>query len=75
MKEAESKAEDAQKQADALEWLRQIEAATRTSYPKSRDLVEAFEKTGLKEYLPDASGVEDGDSPAETYQHLYAMLF
>ena len=75
VKEAESKAEDAQKQADALEWLRQIEAVTRTSYPKSRDLVEAFEKTGLKEYLPDASVVEDGDSPAETYQHLYAMLF
>lgn len=38
-----------QKQVEALEWLRQIEAATRTSYTRARELVEAFEETGLEE--------------------------
>jgi|GEM_PF-2606374 len=74
-KEAQALAEQAQKQAEALEWLRQIEGATRNSYSKSKDLVEAFEKTGLKEYLPEESAVEGGTSPAETYQNIYAMLF
>lgn len=74
LKEAESEAGKAQKQADALEWLRQIEAATRSSYPKAKELTEAFEETGLKEYLPEESVVEDGTSPAETYQNLYNML-
>lgn len=68
-------AETAQKQADALEWLRQIEAATRSSYPRARELAEAFEETGLKEYLPEESVVEGGTSPAETYENIYDMLF
>ena len=38
-----------QKQVEALEWLRQIEAATRTSYTRARELVEAFEDAA-KEY-------------------------
>ena len=75
LKEAQTQAEHAQKQADALEWLRQIETATRNSYPRSKELIEAFEKTGLKKYLPEESVVEGGTSPAETYQNLYAMLF
>ena len=75
LEEAQTKADHAMKQADALEWLRQIEAATRTSYPKSKELIEAFEETGLKKYLPEDSVVEGGTSPAETYQNLYAMLF
>ncbi len=69
------KAEEAGKQAEALEWLRQIETATRSSYDRTRELVEAFEKTGLEKYLPDESAVEGGTSPAETYQNLYAALF
>ena len=72
---AQAQAESAQKQAEALEWLRQIETATRSSYPKSKELIEAFEKTGLKKYLPEESVVEGGTSPAETYQNLYATLF
>lgn len=75
LEEAQTKADHAMKQADALEWLRQIEAATRTSYPKSKELIQAFEETGLKKYLPEDSVVEGGTSPAETYQNLYAMLF
>ena len=75
LKDAQTQADQAQKQADALEWLRQIEAATRSSYPKSKELIEAFEKTELKKYLPEEPVVEGGTSPAETYQNLYAMLF
>ncbi len=75
LKEAQAQADHAQKQADALEWLRQIETATRSSYPKSKELIEEFEATGLKKYLPEESVVEGGTSPAETYQNLYAMLF
>ena len=59
----------------ALEWLRQIEAATRTSYTRARELVEAFEETGLESSLPTESVVEGADSPADTYRSIYAMLF
>ena len=64
-----------QKQVEALEWLRQIEAATRTSYTRARELVEAFEETGLESSLPTESVVEGADSPADTYRSIYAMLF
>ena len=64
LKDAQTEAEQAQKKADALEWLRQIEAATRSSYPKSKELIQAFEETGLKKYLPEDSAVEGGTSPA-----------
>lgn len=73
--QAQKEKEEAEKTADALEWLRQIEAATRNSYSRSRELAEEFEKTGLKKYLPDESAVESGTSPAETYRNIYAMLF
>lgn len=69
---AEARAAEAQKEAEALEWLRQIQAA---SYPKAKELAEAFEQTDLKEYLPEESVVEGGTSPAETYQNLYDKLF
>lgn len=75
LEDAQAQTDHARKQADALEWLRQIEAATRTSYPKSKQLIEDFEKTGLKKYLPEVSVVDGGTSPSETYQNLYAMLF
>ena len=71
----EKSAQDAQKQAEALEWLRQIEAAVRSSYPKTQELVTAFEEAGLEKYLPDESVVEGGTSPAETYRNIYAMIF
>ena len=64
-----------QKQVEALEWLRQIEAATRTSYTRARELVEAFEETGLESSLPTESVVEGADSPADTYRSIYALLF
>ena len=63
-----------QKQVEALEWLRQIEAATRTSYTRARELVEAFEETGLESSLPTESVVEGADSPADTYHLRHAVL-
>lgn len=82
LKEKEDQAEDlqaqlekAEKQAQALEWLRRIEAAVRTSYPEARTLVEEFEKTGLESSLPTESVVEGGTAPAEAYRSIYAMLF
>ena len=75
LKDAQTQADLAQKQADALEWLRQIEEAARSSYPRSKELIEAFEQTGLKKYLPENSVVEGCASPAETYQDLYAKLY
>ena len=75
VKEAEARTETAQKTADALEWLRQIQEASRRSYSEARELAQAFERTDLKDYLPEESVVEGGTSPAEAYQDLYAKLF
>lgn len=74
-KNLEGKASDAEKQAQALEWLRLIEAATRTSYSQAKTLVEEFEKSDLPDYLPTQSVVEDAKSPADTYKDIYAMLY
>lgn len=64
-----------QRQIEALEWLRQIEAAVRTSYPEAIALIEEFEATGLEDSLPTTSSVEGVPSPAEAYRTLYATLF
>lgn len=71
----EKQLEEKDKEAQALEWLRQIEAATRRSYTTARALAEAFEATGLQDSLPTESVVEGGDSPAETYESIHNMLF
>ncbi len=71
----QTKLDEAEKQAQALEWLRQIEAAVRTSYPEARTLVEEFEETGLESSLPTESVVEGGTAPADAYRSIYAMLF
>lgn len=63
------------KQAQALEWLRQIEAAVRVSYGDARELVDAFNESGLEKYLPTESVVEGADSPADTYRNIYAMIY
>lgn len=73
--EAQSKLDQKEKEAQALEWLRQIEDATRKSYSRARELVESFQKSGLEEYLPDESVVEGGSSPKETYWNIYSYLF
>lgn len=67
--------DEAEKQAQALEWLRQIEDAVRSSYPDARKLMEEFEETGLESSLPTKSVVEGAESPAEAYRALYATLF
>ena len=73
--ELESKAADAEKQAQALEWLRLIQEAVRTSYSEAKDLVEQFEKSELTDYLPTESVVEGAKAPADVYKNIYAMLF
>ena len=70
----EGKAADLEKQAQALEWLRLIEEAVRTSYSQAKELVDQFEKSELTEYLPTESVVEGVKSPADTYKDIYAML-
>lgn len=71
----EKQVEEKDKEAQALEWLRQIEGAIRRSYTTARELAEAFEATGLQESLPTESVVEGADSPAETYESIHNMLF
>ena len=66
--------DDLEKQAQALEWLRLIEEAVRTSYGEATELVDQFEKSELTDYLPTESVVEGAKSPADTYKDIYAML-
>ena len=47
----------------------------KADYTRARELVEAFEETGLESSLPTESVVEGADSPADTYRSIYAMLF
>ncbi len=47
-----SQVEEKDKQVQAMEWLRQIEAAVRSSYSEAKTMIEAFEETGLEESLP-----------------------
>lgn len=67
--------EETEKQLEALEWLRQIESAVRTSYTEAVDLVKSFEESGLPDSLPTTSTVEGAQSPADAYRAIYAMLF
>ena len=61
-------------QAQALEWLRLIEEAVRTSYGEATELVDQFEESKLPDYLPTESVVEGAKSPADAYKDIYAML-
>ena len=61
-------------QAQALEWLRIIEEAVRSSYGEATELVDQFEESELADYLPTESVVEGAKSPADTYKDIYAML-
>ncbi len=74
-KSLEEKIAEQERQLKALEWLRQIEEAVRTSYTDAEVLVKEFEKTGLEEALPDQPVIEGTKSPAESYRTIYAMLF
>ncbi|MBR5792287.1 MAG: hypothetical protein IKY34_04175 [Ruminiclostridium sp.] len=65
---------DLEKQAQALEWLRLIEEAVRSSYGEATELVDQFEESELADYLPTESVVEGAKSPADTYKDIYAML-
>ena len=65
---------DLEKQAQAMEWLRLIEEAVRSSYGEATELVDQFEESELTDYLPTESVVEGAKSPADTYKDIYAML-
>ena len=71
----QSQVEEKDKQVQAMEWLRQIEAAVRSSYSEAKTMIEAFEETGLEESLPTESTVEDAESPADAYRTIYAMFY
>ena len=66
--------DDLEKQAQALEWLRLIEEAVRSSYGEATELVDQFEESELADYLPTESVVEGKESPSDTYKNIYAML-
>ena len=66
---------DLEKQVQALEWLRLIQEAVRTSYGEAKELAEQFEESELPAYLPAESVVEGKESPADIYKNIYAMLF
>ena len=66
--------DDLEKQAQALEWLRLIEEAVRSSYGEATELVDQFEESELADYLPTESVVEGAKSPTDVYKDIYAML-
>ena len=66
--------DDLEQQAQALEWLRLIEEAVRSSYGEATELVDQFEESELTDYLPTESVVEGKESPSDTYKNIYAML-
>lgn len=61
----------------AMDWLWRIEREYfRRSYSNARNLIEEFESSGLKEWLPSAPLVDpDYRSPLEQYQAMYDDLF
>lgn len=65
----------------ALDHLRKIEAAFEAyRYETARELVLAFEDSGLAQYLPDSSlhtdtAGNDAESPRTTYERIVAKLF
>ena len=70
----EDRCAEAQRAADAIEWLRQMEQAENDAH-QARALAERFDETGLEDALPSTSPVEGAESPAKDYRDLYARLF
>ncbi len=61
----------------AMDWLWRIEREYfRKSYSNARNLIEEFESSGLKEWLPSGPLVDsDYRSPLEQYEAMYDSLF
>ena len=70
----EDRCAEAQRAADAIEWLRQMEQTENDAH-QARALAERFDETGLEDALPSTSPVEGAESPAKDYRDLYARLF
>ena len=67
--------DDQKKAVQALDWLRQIEAAYRQgTYSSARQLLSQFQAANLTGDLPDDSAVQGGTSPAQSYQNLVKAL-
>lgn len=67
--------DDQKKATQALDWLRQIEAAYRQgTYSTARQLLSQFQAANLTGDLPDDSVVAGGTSPAQSYQNLVKAL-
>ena len=64
-----------EKQVQAMEGLRQMEATARKSYSELKVLVDQFEESELVGYLPTKPLTEGQPSPAEAYRHLYTMIY
>ena len=74
---AQERADGAEKTARALDWLWRIEREFfRKKYSAAREMIVAFEESGLPEALPDEALTDpDYRSPAEQYQSIYDALF
>ncbi len=70
----EGQVEAAQREMEAVEWLRQLETALRSSHVSAKELLEQFQDSGLVEALPDSSPVEGAPSPQESYEALCRIL-
>lgn len=65
-----------EKEALAVDWLRQIQTLYAKKYYKSaRSLISDFQATGLVPYLPEESAVSDKLSPAEDYRAILDALY
>lgn len=64
-----------EKEAQAVDWLRQIQTLYATKYYKSaRTLIAQFQAAGLDTFLPTESAVADKPSPAADYAAILKAL-
>lgn len=70
----EDKLEAKERETQAVEWLRQLETAVRSSHVNARELLTQFQESGLADALPETSPVEGAPSPKEGYETLCRIL-
>lgn len=70
----EEQVDQKERETEAVEWLRQLETAARSSYVSARELLEQFQESGLADALPDSSPVEGAPSPKEGYETICRIL-
>lgn len=70
----EAQVEEKERETEAVEWLRQLETAVRSSHVSAKELLIQFQESGLVDALPDTSAVEGAPSPKESYETLCKIL-